>query len=1073
MDAGLRDRIQAALGHAYRIERELGGGGMSRVFVAQEVALGRTVALKVLSPELAAGISIERFNREIQLAARLQHPHVVPVHSAGAVDGLPYYTMPFVEGESLRVRLAKQGALPLRDVNTILRDVARALEYAHSQGVVHRDIKPDNVLMAGSSATVADFGIAKAISASRTAVPGATLTSAGTSIGTPSYIAPEQAAGDAGTDHRADLYSFGCMAYELLTGQAPFGDRPPAKLLVAHLSEKPENVIERRPDVAPKLAALVMQCLEKDPAHRPQNATDILHALDAVASSGGHDAGPAIALTTKRNLGKALAIYAASFIAVAILSRAAIIVIGLPDWVFPGSLIVMALGLPVILFTGLVHHQAKIARMQATFTPGGTMATHGTMTQIALKASPVLTWRRTAIGGAWSVGIFALMVGAWMLLRALGVGPSGSLLAAGALKQNDPILVSDFKSPARDTGLGAVVTEALRGELAQSKSMSIVPTSRIRAMLGRMNLDASARLDFTRAREMATREGIKAIVDGEVLAIGGSRVIQANLIGTQTGDVLASFKETAKTENDVVNAIDQLARDLRERVGESLKNIRATPPYERVTTASLDALRKFVDGQRTYDVGEAARGQKLLEEAIALDTSFAMAYRKLAVSYLNDGRLGKGWPLLQKAYDHRGRLSDDERLSLEGYYFTNGPRPDITKGIAAYEQLLELAPDDQTGLINLAVSFEARGENAKAEALFRRSVAIDTLTFQSQAGLIRNLGREGRLDEAGKVATTASQRLPRSKWQFGFATAEVLWGGGKLDSAMRVAEGAMASTAEPFQRATVLALQARIAAARGKLADADRFAAGQVASSREAGAPEVALVAALNAATRTAWYRGDRVSASRQLDEALKTTPLASIDPLDRPFGPLVDAQVSVGRVDAAKATLADFTKAYAAVGLLPDTNTRSRMEGAIALAEKKYDVAVAKFRERSVDMDFNCLSTCELPRVAQAFELGGKPDSAIAAYEKYLGTKERGRTYADAMFLGPSLKRLGELYEAKGDRENAAKRYAEFVDLWKNADPELQPTVKDVQSRLARLRSTEPSTQVTPTGGPKKTPRH
>lgn len=150
----------------------------------------------------------------------------------------------------------------------------------------------------------------------------------------------------------------------------------------------------------------------------------------------------------------------------------------------------------------------------------------------------------------------------------------------------------------------------------------------------------------------------------------------------------------------------------------------------------------------------------------------------------------------------------------------------------------------------------------------------------------------------------------------------------------------------------------------------------------------------------------------------------------------------------------------------MPDTNMRSRIEGAIALAEKKYDVAVARFRARSVDMDFDCGATCVSPRLAQAFDMGGKPDSAIAVYEKYLGTKDRGRIYADAMFLGPSLKRLGELYEAKGDREKAAKSYAEFVDLWKNADPELQPSVKDVQSRLSRLRAAEPLIQVTPSGG-------
>ena len=664
MDAGLRDQIQATLGDAYRLDRELGGGGMSRVFVAHEVALGRTVALKVLSPELAAGISIERFNREIQVAARLQHPHVVPVHSAGAVNGLPYYTMPFVEGESLRARLAKDGALPLRDVNAILRDVARALEYAHSQGVVHRDIKPDNVLMAGSSATVADFGIAKAISASRMA-PGNTLTSAGTSIGTPSYIAPEQAAGDANTNHRADIYSFGCMAYELLTGRTPFGDRSPSKLFVAHLSEKPENVLELRPDMSPRLAALVMQCLEKDPDHRPQSATDILHALDAVASSGGHDAGPVIALTTKRNLGKALAIYAVSFIAVAILSRAAIMVIGLPDWVFPGSLIVMALGLPVILFTGLVHHQARIARMQSTLTPGGTRATHGTMTQIALKASPVMTWRRTAIAGAWSVGIFTLIVGLWMTLRAMGIGPSASLFAAGTLKTSDPILVSDFKSPASDTSLGAVVTEALRGELAQSKSLTIVPTSAIRGMLGRMKLDPSTRLDFNSARQMATREGIKAIVDGEVLAIGGSRVIQATLVATQTGDVLASFKETAKTENDVVTAIDQLARDVREKAGESLRNIHATPPYERVTTGSLDALRKFVDGQHAYD-GRRSRARTVTSSRRPLRSTPASRWRIASWPCRTSTRAcnsGRATLCSSKAYDHRDRLSDEERPS--------------------------------------------------------------------------------------------------------------------------------------------------------------------------------------------------------------------------------------------------------------------------------------------------------------------------------------------------------------------------------------------------------------------------
>jgi len=211
----LRTQLQASLGSAYTIGRELGGGGMSRVFVAQDAALGRPVVVKVLAPELTAGVNVDRFKREIRVAASLQHPHIVPVLHAGETDGLPYFTMPFVEGQSLRTRLTQVGALPIGEVVSILRDVAKALEFAHARDVVHRDIKPDNVLLAGNAAVVTDFGIAKALSASRTS-PGATLTQAGTSLGTPAYMAPEQAAADPTTNHRADIYAFGVLGYELL-----------------------------------------------------------------------------------------------------------------------------------------------------------------------------------------------------------------------------------------------------------------------------------------------------------------------------------------------------------------------------------------------------------------------------------------------------------------------------------------------------------------------------------------------------------------------------------------------------------------------------------------------------------------------------------------------------------------------------------------------------------------------------------------------------------------------------------------------------------------------------------------
>src|SRR5215213_4944660 len=289
--ADVQDRLQRALGAAYTIDRELGGGGMSRVFVADEASLGRKVVVKVLRPELAEGISSERFKREVRLAARLQHPHVVPLLAAGELDGgVLFYTMPFVEGESLRARLERDGGLPVGTVVRILRDAASALAYAHAQGVVHRDIKPENILLSHGGAVVADFGIAKAISAS-IAVDGddgtrrsSTLTAAGTSLGTPAYMAPEQAAGDV-VDHRADLYALGVVVYEMLCGRAPFEGRTAQQLLAAHATQAPEPVERRRASVPHALAALTMRLLEKHPADRPQSAEDVLAALDAIGGT--------------------------------------------------------------------------------------------------------------------------------------------------------------------------------------------------------------------------------------------------------------------------------------------------------------------------------------------------------------------------------------------------------------------------------------------------------------------------------------------------------------------------------------------------------------------------------------------------------------------------------------------------------------------------------------------------------------------------------------------------------------------------------------------------------------------
>jgi eukaryotic-like serine/threonine-protein kinase len=314
------DRVAAALATHYRLERELGQGGMATVYLAEDLKHRRKVAVKVLRPELAASLGPDRFFREIEVAAQLQHPHILPLFDSGASGQdaagsaeFLWYAMPFVDGETLRDRLARTGELPIHDAVRILTEVADALAHAHHHGVAHRDIKPENILLSGRHALVSDFGVAKAVSE---ATGRQQLTTAGVALGTPAYMAPEQAAADPHLDHRVDIYALGVLGYELLTGRTPFSGRTPQETLAAHVMQTPEPVSRLRPGVSPALEAIVMKCLAKRPADRFQSAEELVAALEPLATpSGGMTpthTQPVSAVTTatpaRRNWGVLLAV---------------------------------------------------------------------------------------------------------------------------------------------------------------------------------------------------------------------------------------------------------------------------------------------------------------------------------------------------------------------------------------------------------------------------------------------------------------------------------------------------------------------------------------------------------------------------------------------------------------------------------------------------------------------------------------------------------------------------------------------------------------------------------------------
>jgi tRNA A-37 threonylcarbamoyl transferase component Bud32/tetratricopeptide (TPR) repeat protein/TolB-like protein len=1051
----LRQRVQESLSGTHTIERELGGGGMSRVFVASEHRLGRKVVVKVLAPDLAAAISAERFEREIRLAASLQQANILPVIAAGDFDGLPFYTMPYVEGESLRARLA-QGPVSIAVAIDVLRDVAKALAYAHERGVVHRDIKPDNILLSGRSAVVADFGIAKAIAAAQEPTVGATLTQLGTAVGTPAYMAPEQAAGDPSTDHRADIYAFGCMAYELLAGHPPFHGLTPHKLMAAHMGETPRPIEELRPDCPPMLARLITRCLAKEPSRRPANAEELLQELEVTTSGPG----TAMPFHGRGLFLRAMALYAAAFIGVAIVARVLVDTQGLPEWVFAGALVVMALGFPVILFTGYTQYVArKVAQATPTMTPRGTLvrkSASGTLAQLAVKASPHVSWSRTARGGVAALTVFALLVAGWLVLRTLGIGPSGSLLAAGKISAQDRVLVTAFDAASRDSALADVVSVAVRTNLAQSRAVQMVPTSGIVAALQRMQRPASTRVDLALAREIALREGIKAVVTGSVAGAGSGFIITARLVNAQSGDELAVFQEPASSTADIIPAVDRLTRELRSRIGESLKSVKDAPALAQVTTSSLDALRAFAAGLRANDVeGDYPKAIERFEDSIRKDSLFAAAYVQLAYSLGNANlRRERQDSLLATAYRLRERLPEHERYSVEGaYFFRKGER---AKGIAAYERAVAIDSFDVDALNTLAILHEQTRAAPRAEQLYRRAVLLEPengIILTNLAGTLLDEGKFGAADSVLRVLKARKVPFPTDRVE-----GELLYARGEIDTAeARAREGARSGKRGVVGPMTGLLRQ--ISYVRGRLHDGDSLGLEQQARNAARGARVDSLALPVRQSIDDAWLRGQNQRAIARLDSAIRVHPLTPASPR----GAMLDAAIAyagAGAPEKGRALLAQYDAAARdSVERQSWPGQRLFTEGNVLLAERRTDDAIRAFRRMEIGPDGLPIMCrfCQPFGLARAFDQANMTDSTIAAIERYLAVRSQFRINMDSWLLGPMHKRLGELYEAKGDPKRAAEHYAAFVELWKRADPDLQPKVAEVRARLDRVRRTLP----------------
>ncbi len=1037
----LRDRLQAALGDAYRIDKELGGGGMSRVFLAEETALGRRVVVKVLPPEMAAGVNVERFRREIQLAASLQHPHIVPLHAAGQSGDLFYYTMPLVEGESLRAKLAREGELPVGEVIHILRDVVDALAYAHGRGVVHRDIKPDNVLISGQHAVVTDFGVAKAVSA---ASGDSTLTSLGVALGTPAYMAPEQAAADPHVDQRADLYAVGAMAYEMLCGRPPFTGMSPAATLAAHVTQVPDPPSAHRPAMPVALNALVMRCLEKKPADRVQRAEELLGLLVAMTTPSGGMAptgatpissGTETAIRRSHPL-RVAALFGAAAVALLALVYLLMVALGLPDWVFDGAVALLVIGLPIVLMTGKYERQRAVARttgMVSAPSAGGLRR--------------LFTWRRALLGGAAAFGALALGTVVYMGMRALGIGPVGTLLASGALKERQKVMLAEFVNRSADTTLGPTLTEAFRVDLAQSPTVKLIDAKAVSAALARMQRDPAARLNTDLAREVAEREGVTAVVTGQIDPVDRGYLLSASVISAADGSVLTAVRATAADGAHLIDALDKLSSELRERIGESFRTIRSTAPLAQVTTGSLEALRKYSQAIRLFNQGDQEGAIPLLREATALDTGFAMAYRKLSVALNNTGGSSEQTvAAATKAFRHGDRLSDLEQSLTTAWYYERGAY-DPERAATAYRAALEIDPNSDVALNNLANLLNRLGRYAAAESLVVHGIDLGyggiyyQTTFESQALQGHFADAQATTERYARAwpndPGATNQRAFLAAAQHDFPSAARLWS--DLRNSQRAGTG--------WHEAATFSLS-QVAEVQGQLARSTQYLREAQPDAELRQLPADYIAAAIGTAWLDLRYRNRPNDALAKVAAALARHPLAGIAPEARPYPDLAQLYAAAGRVAEAQRVLAEYERA------VPEEQRRGnpgRLWAAaeIAKAQGHYPEAMAQYVAARQEM--GC-PICAWFEMAQAYDKMGQPDSALALYQQLVTRPAPYGLYTHSYALARSYQRLGELYEAKGDRAQAREYYGRFVDLWKNADPELQPAVRDVQQRLARL---------------------
>jgi tetratricopeptide (TPR) repeat protein len=657
------------------------------------------------------------------------------------------------------------------------------------------------------------------------------------------------------------------------------------------------------------------------------------------------------------------------------------------------------------------------------------------------------TWRRAILGGWAALAVLVLLTAGFIVSRLTGIGPGRTLLTAGVLAAEDRILLLDFENRTTDSALGRSVTEALRIDLGQSRVMRLVDASDLAAALQRMGRAPDTEMDLALARDLGQREGIKAIVAGEITTLGAGYVLSARVLSAATGETLIPLRETAADASELIAAVDRLSKALREKVGESLRAIRAGQPLERVTTSSLSALRLYTEGVEASDVGRNEEGVRLLRRAVEEDSTFAMAWRKLGVLLVRTRQASQEEidNAVTRAFRLRDRLPPVERYLAEAYYH-NTITGDEERSAAAYRAVLDVDPDEPTALNNLSIYLTNVGRADEAETLLRHLVEIRSFQtgYTNLFSALITLGKDAAADS---VIQEVKRRWPDGATVL---TLEVI-----RETVHRDFHAAD-SVLRAHSRDPRADLSARLAYAwdkvtvAGTLGQLDRMSeeAGTLRATLLTANPGLAFSLELLPSMLRARLVARPGEGAAAVDTALRRSPLSTLPAPDRPFQSLAWAYAGAGRRSEVRQLYAEWKQANPE-NRRPKTAVHA-WEGIVALSESRWRDAAQSFD--AAQAEGKCVP-CNLYDAAEAWDRAGEPDSAMVRWERVVTSIPTGSAPFDEMFsLALAYRRLGELYEAKGNSEKALDYYGRFTTLWRDADPELQPQVREVKQRMARL---------------------